>query len=92
MSLVKSPEMMDTKIAANQANAQKSSGPVTPEGLERARLGKVKHGLYVADPRVILKLMGKDFKEFDKPPQTAQSVPGASQGGSSRPSETTDAA
>jgi len=92
MSLVKSPEMTEAKIAANHANAQKSTGPVTSEGLERARLGKMKHGLYVADPRVILKLLGEDPKEFDKPPQTAQSVPGASQAGSSRPSETTDAA
>ena len=51
MSLVKPPTMSDAKIAANQANSQKSTGPVTPEGVKRVRLGRLQHGLYVPDPQ-----------------------------------------
>jgi hypothetical protein len=66
MSLVKQPTMSDAKIAANQANSQKSTGPVTPEGLQRVRLGRLQHGLYVPDPREVLTLLGEDHEEFDR--------------------------
>jgi hypothetical protein len=66
MSLVKSPTMSDAKIAANQANSQKSTGPVTPEGLKRMRLGRLQHGLYVPDPREVLALLGEDPDDFDR--------------------------
>jgi hypothetical protein len=33
------------KLAANRANAQRSTGPQTPEGKEKSKLNAVKHGL-----------------------------------------------
>jgi hypothetical protein len=33
------------KLAANRANAQRSTGPKTPEGKEKSKLNAVKHGL-----------------------------------------------
>jgi hypothetical protein len=36
----------DKQIAANRLNAQKSTGPKTPEGRAAVRLNGVKHGLY----------------------------------------------
>ncbi|MCP6280365.1 hypothetical protein NL459_27440, partial [Klebsiella pneumoniae] len=33
------------RIAANRRNAQKSTGPKTPEGKERSRANALKHGL-----------------------------------------------
>ena len=36
----------DKQIAANRLNAQKSTGPNTPEGRAAVRLNGVKHGLY----------------------------------------------
>jgi hypothetical protein len=33
------------KLAANRANAQRSTGPMTPEGKEKSKLNAVKHGL-----------------------------------------------
>ena len=38
----------DRKRAANQANAQKSTGPKTPEGKERSSKNATTHGLYAA--------------------------------------------
>lgn len=37
------------KLAANQANAQKSTGPKTPEGKLRSSRNGIKHGLYAID-------------------------------------------
>jgi len=66
MSLVKPPTVTEAKIAANQANSRRSTGPVTPEGLERVRLGRLQHGLYVPDPREVLALLGEDPDDFDR--------------------------
>lgn len=33
------------KLAANRANAQHSTGPKTPEGMEKSKFNAVKHGL-----------------------------------------------
>jgi hypothetical protein len=43
------------KLAANRANARRSTGPRTPEGKRRSRANALKHGLSVsvlADPRL----------------------------------------
>lgn len=65
MSLVKSPVMTPAKIAANQANALKSSGPVTIEGKEHSRLNNFQHGLYILSPRAVLAALGENPDEFD---------------------------
>lgn len=64
MSLVKKPELTPEKLAANQANGQLSHGPVTPEGLQRAREARVIHGFYSDNPREALGVLGEDPKEF----------------------------
>ena len=65
-SLVKSPHVSPAKVAANQANSLQSTGPATPEGLERVRLGKLRHGLRASDPREVLAFLGEDPDEFDR--------------------------
>ncbi len=42
MPLVKSPTLTLAKVEANQANSLHSTGPATPDGLERVRLGKLR--------------------------------------------------
>jgi hypothetical protein len=50
----------DKQIAANQLNAQKSTGPKTPEGRAAVRLNGLKHGLTSST----LVLEGEDPAEF----------------------------
>ena len=52
---------------ANRANAQKSTGPVTPEGKSVVALNAVKHGLRSSTTV----LPGEDQEEFDHRLQTA---------------------
>src|SRR5712671_6741274 len=51
----------DRQIAANRENAQKSTGPKTPEGRAVVRLNGLKHGLS-AETIVV---MGEDPADFD---------------------------
>ncbi len=46
MPLVQSPRMTPAKLAANRANAQKSTGPRTLPGKRRVTLNALKHGRY----------------------------------------------
>jgi hypothetical protein len=50
----------DKQIAANRLNAQKSTGPITPEGRAAVRLNGVKHGLYAET----LVLKGESESDF----------------------------
>ena len=52
----------DKQIAANQLNAQKSTGPKTPEGRAAVRLNGLKHGLTAST----LVLEGENQSEFDE--------------------------
>ncbi len=45
MSLIKSLALTPAKLAANRANARRSTGPRTPRGRQRTRLNALKHGL-----------------------------------------------
>jgi hypothetical protein len=47
------------QIAANQRNAQKSTGPKTPEGLTISKMNAVKHGIFSKEVLV----RGLNFKE-----------------------------
>lgn len=47
----------DRRLAANRANAQKSTGPRTEAGKEYSRLNAVKHGRYAGRPDAALLLM-----------------------------------
>ncbi|HTS63104.1 MAG TPA: hypothetical protein VMH28_13840 [Candidatus Acidoferrales bacterium] len=49
------------QIAANQANAQKSTGPRTPEGKEASRFNALKHGLDAAS----VVIPGEDAAAYD---------------------------
>ncbi len=66
MSLIKKPEMTPERLAANQANGPRSRGPVTPEGLERARDAKIQHGFYAQAPDEALEKLGEDRDEFKR--------------------------
>jgi len=64
MSLTKKPEMTPEKIAANQANGRLSSGPATPEGLERMRDANTIHGYYSQAEGEALRALGEDPDGF----------------------------
>src|SRR5258708_16169975 len=49
------------QIEANRLNAQKSTGPRTPEGKSVTRLNALKHGLFATDPII----QGEDPALFD---------------------------
>ncbi len=52
----------EAQIAANRANAQKSTGPRTPEGKEPASQNALKHGLFARE--VVIR--GEDAEEFER--------------------------
>jgi hypothetical protein len=51
----------EAQTEANRANAQKSTGPRTPEGKAKVAQNALKHGLLAKDAVVV----GEDFDEFD---------------------------
>ena len=49
------------KLAANRQNAQKSTGPSTPEGKKQVRYNAVKHALYgVLSPELLMAVGERD--------------------------------
>jgi hypothetical protein len=53
MPLRKSPVRTPALLAANRANAVKSTGPRTPQGKARVSFNSFKHGRYAARPEVL---------------------------------------
>jgi hypothetical protein len=51
----------EAQVAANRSNAQKSTGPRTPEGKEKASQNAVKHGLFAREGVI----RGEDGEEFE---------------------------
>ncbi len=51
----------EAQIQANRANAQKSTGPRTPEGKEKASQNSLKHGLFARETVI----RGEDEREFE---------------------------
>jgi len=64
MPLVKKPTMTAAALAARRANARRSRGPSTPEGKDRARLGKMRHGRYSRIGPEALRLLSEHATEF----------------------------
>src|SRR5207249_2776436 len=57
----RSPMATEAQLAANRNNAQKSTGPKTPEGKDAVRLNGLKHGL----ASEILVLPGESESDFN---------------------------
>jgi len=56
--------LTEAKLAANRANAQRSTGPSTPEGKSRASRNSLKHGCYAEASRETMLALGEDPEEF----------------------------
>jgi hypothetical protein len=52
------------KLAAHRANAQRSTGPATPEGKARASRNSLKHGYYAGASRETMRALGEDPEAF----------------------------
>src|SRR5271167_3029145 len=50
-------QVSDRKVAANQSNAQKSTGPKTPEGKARVSLNALKTGAYAKTDNALREIM-----------------------------------
>jgi hypothetical protein len=55
----------DKQIAANRANARKSTGPTTDEGKQRSRCNAVRHGL-TAETVIGALEDAEDYKAFEE--------------------------
>jgi hypothetical protein len=60
------PPVSERKLAANRANAKRSTGPTTPEGKEKSRRNAVKHGLTARFFLSILQESVPEWSEFSK--------------------------
>ena len=68
MALRKPSRLTPKRLAAQRANAQKSTGPRTPAGKENAKLNALKHGCRARDAsdRNVMLALGEDPEEFDR--------------------------
>ncbi len=66
MPLTKRPKMTTTKIAANRANAKKSTGPRTAAGKQRTRFNALTHGATARELKATMHWMGEDPDQYDR--------------------------
>jgi hypothetical protein len=64
MSLLKKRTMTPARLAANRANARRSRGATTREGIERIRAAKLRHGFYSKKAGQALEALGEDSGEL----------------------------
>ncbi|HEY6268244.1 MAG TPA: hypothetical protein VIX11_08105 [Candidatus Acidoferrum sp.] len=53
------------KLAANRANAQRSTGPTTPEGKEKSKFNAVKHGLTARYFPAVIQAETAEWEQFE---------------------------
>ena len=66
MPLTKRPKMTPKKIAANRANAKKSTGPCTAAGKQHTRFNALTHGATARELKATMPLMGEDPAQYDR--------------------------
>jgi hypothetical protein len=68
MALRKPSRLTPKRLAAQRANAEKSTGPRTPAGKENTKLNALKHGCRARDAsdRNVMLALGEDPEEFDR--------------------------
>ena len=65
MSIKQKRTLTEKNVAAHRENAQKSRGPVTPEGRQMQRDASLRHGFYSKDRDKALRALGEDPADFD---------------------------
>ena len=66
MSLRKKSKTTEASIAASQANGRRSHGPATPEGRERIRAARTRHGFYSQAEAMALTCLGEDPADLER--------------------------
>lgn len=56
--------LTEAKLAANRSNAQRSTGPATPEGKARSSRNSLQHGCYAEASRETMRALGEDPEAF----------------------------
>jgi len=64
MLLLQKRRMADANLAAHRRNARLSRGPVTPEGLERRRTARVRHGFRSKAEETALRALGENPGDY----------------------------
>jgi predicted methyltransferase len=59
-------QISEQKLNTNRLNAQKSTGPKTPEGKATSRLNAVTHGLYTGDIVINSANLKEDQSQYDQ--------------------------
>src|SRR5579862_7438 len=65
MSIRQKRTLTEASVAAHRQNAQKSRGPVTPEGRQTQRDASLRHGFYSKERDTALRALGEDPADFD---------------------------